>query len=58
MAPDSEILLVPFTRDEALELFNRCLRSLDEDNERSAAVLRKLAEALRRDESEPDRRVG
>ncbi len=40
------ILVVTLTREEALELFMRCLRSHDEDNAVSNALLQKLAQLI------------
>ncbi len=41
-----DILVVAFTREEALELFMRCLRSHDDDNAASNSILKKLAKLL------------
>lgn len=42
----NEIILVALSYEEAHELFSRCLRSTEEDNSVSDAVLKKLASAL------------
>jgi hypothetical protein len=39
------------TKDEANELFSRCLKSLDEDNDLSRSILQKLADVLDKDHS-------
>ena len=44
-----DILVVAFTREEALELFMRCLRSHDDDNAASNSILKKLAKLLEQD---------
>jgi hypothetical protein len=38
-----EIVVVALTREEAMELFMRCLRSQDDDNAASTSILKKLA---------------
>lgn len=42
----NEIIVVALTFEEAHEVFSRCLRSTEEDNPVSDAVLKKLATAL------------
>ena len=46
MNQHQETIFLSLSREEALELFSRCLRSDEEDNTTSAAVLRKLAGIL------------
>ena len=46
MMEHSETVLLPLSREEALELFSRCLRSDEEDNANSEAVMKKLAGIL------------
>lgn len=43
---EEEVLNLGLTKDEALELFSRCLRSHEDDNEHFRSVLRKLARAI------------
>jgi hypothetical protein len=38
-----EIVVVALTKEEAMELFMRCLRSHDDDNAASTSILKKLA---------------
>lgn len=40
------MLVLAMTREEAHELFTRCLRSQEEDNEASESILTKLAYLL------------
>jgi hypothetical protein len=42
----SEFLLLELTYDEAFDLFTRCLKSADEDNDESRTVLMKLGRLL------------
>jgi hypothetical protein len=46
MEPDQEVLVVAFTRAEAMEIFQRCLRSVDEDTAVSEGALQKLARLI------------
>jgi hypothetical protein len=46
MNGSDDILVVALTREEATELFMRCLRSHDEDNAISAILLQKLAHLI------------
>ena len=41
-----DVILVGLTREEIHEVFSRCLRSQEEDNQVSAGILRKLAQIL------------
>ena len=52
MDGQEDIVVIALTRREAQELFMRCLRSHEDDNAESAAVLNKLARLL---ESRPQR---
>lgn len=46
MWSEREIISLELTQDEAFELFARCLKSADEDNEASRSALRKLGLVL------------
>ena len=46
MNPEEKTVLLNLTVEEARDLFGRCLKSADEDNQASRAVLLKLAQAL------------
>jgi len=46
MEPEREILVIAFTRDEATEIFMRCLRSNEPDTPVSDAALQKLARLI------------
>lgn len=43
---EEDELVIRLTKAEALDLFSRCLKSLDEDNDESRRVLKKLAHAI------------
>ncbi len=46
MELDAEVYLVPLSREEALEVFSRCLQCQEADTEHSASALKKLAQIL------------
>ena len=46
MWSDESCVVLNLSKQEALELFSRCLRSHEDDNEDFRAVLRKLARAI------------
>lgn len=43
---DPEAIQITLSREEAIEIFSRCLRCVDEDNYVSASALKKLATVL------------
>lgn len=49
MAQEDEVLMLALTKREANELFARCLKSHEEDNDESREVLKKLARLLGRE---------
>ncbi|MBI1755963.1 MAG: hypothetical protein HYR64_02520 [Fimbriimonas ginsengisoli] len=46
MERDADLVLLRLTRDEAFELFARCLKSADEDTPESRSVLKKISQAV------------
>jgi len=46
MDAEDEVLMIALTRDEATEVFLRCLRSQDEDTNVSTTALQKLARLI------------
>lgn len=54
MGNESQTILFALTREEAVEVFSRCLKSAEEDTDAFASALKKIGHALGTAISQPE----